>query len=662
MKELEDNLQSQNRYQALITIRHSVQQLHEMLNLETGLDLRAFQKVLDSKLIVQLDPDYPLMVAITGGGCSGKSSLFNAIVGKELSAVKARAGSSRRVLAAIHPAILEKPGFLASLFDAFDAYPEPLTSLEELTERGKPKYASSEEVPRNLVLLDTPDFDTGDQRNFKNRDIAKPVLEACDIFLYIVTNATYANRDNTQFIRETLTGVGLRKVILVYRCSRVISETEVHKHLSTVASNLYGEEYTRLVAGMYRVNEDDEVAAGKTLMRIDPISGCSPLLSALSAMDKAAIRSDFLAAALRDVRSKADRTLAATKRLREELIIYRDAVRIAASWASTEALKDFPKSEFLHRFLHIWEQTQPAPLKKIKGVGKVVGAPVKGMLWLTRKVRDRFWKDEDTQSGSACPDEVLRQNLFEAANSFRNRVLGLKLVVETTDRDPDAAEMLKTIRAIHAESPPGDPTCPHIEELGGHRINIHVSRPRVFEDPGAGNAAPSILWEDELQNIVNAIGEMPRGGDEFDAQIKEIILNFRRTMGSWEKAREVLTAALPSLALFGAGVCVFLTSSPVAGTGIYAHLTALFGLNDLFALAVIPAATGLNEADRKNLQALISPVFADWFGKKAGDVRSILEKRIAGSLLDQIQKLLDETNKPTDELARAIGCLPREES
>ncbi|MFC1819068.1 hypothetical protein ACFL0B_08285, partial [Thermodesulfobacteriota bacterium] len=79
----------------LITVRHSVVRLHEMLKMNADFDLEAFLKVLDSKLLPQLAPDYPLMVAITGGGSTGKSSLFNSLVGKELSAVKAKAGLSR---------------------------------------------------------------------------------------------------------------------------------------------------------------------------------------------------------------------------------------------------------------------------------------------------------------------------------------------------------------------------------------------------------------------------------------------------------------------------------------------------------------------------------------------------------------------------------------
>ncbi|MFA7174391.1 MAG: GTPase [Kiritimatiellia bacterium] len=231
MKELklaEKNEKSEFRKQfhdALVSIRHSVERLHERLGIDPGFDLGTFLKVIDSKLLTRLDPDYPLMVAITGGGSTGKSSLFNSIVGKELSAVKAKAGLSRRVLVAIHPDVVEKPGFLESLFAAFGVVPEKMDSVEQLITPGDPVYVTCDSLPPNLVLLDTPDFDTGDGDNYANRHTAKSVLEASDVFLYIFTNATYNNLANTTFIREMLTGIGDRRAMMIYRCSRALIDS-----------------------------------------------------------------------------------------------------------------------------------------------------------------------------------------------------------------------------------------------------------------------------------------------------------------------------------------------------------------------------------------------------------------------------------------------------
>ena len=71
-------------------------------------------------------------------------------------------------------------------------------SLETLP--GKPLYVLNHSNSNNLVLLDTPDFDTGAKGSYTNREVTRMALEAADILIYIFTNSNYNNRDNTDFI------------------------------------------------------------------------------------------------------------------------------------------------------------------------------------------------------------------------------------------------------------------------------------------------------------------------------------------------------------------------------------------------------------------------------------------------------------------------------
>jgi nicotinamide riboside kinase len=64
--------------------------------------LRAWTHALDVKLLPKLHPDFPLVVAICGGGSAGKSTLFNSLVGRPVSPMGGRAGLNRRVLAALN--------------------------------------------------------------------------------------------------------------------------------------------------------------------------------------------------------------------------------------------------------------------------------------------------------------------------------------------------------------------------------------------------------------------------------------------------------------------------------------------------------------------------------------------------------------------------------
>lgn len=152
---------------------------------------------LDARLLPLINKDLPLMVAVCGGANSGKSSLFNSLLKIRLSAVRGDAGSTRRVLAAIHPAVLSRKNFMENLFEPFGVVPGPLGESSVLLEPGPPLVVSHPDVPQGQILMDTPDFDTGSDDRYLNRHIAREVLEACNVLIYVVTNTTYNNLENT---------------------------------------------------------------------------------------------------------------------------------------------------------------------------------------------------------------------------------------------------------------------------------------------------------------------------------------------------------------------------------------------------------------------------------------------------------------------------------
>ena len=101
-----------------------------------------------------------------------------------------------------------------------------------------------------MILLDTPDFDTGARGGYANRDSARSALEASDILIYVFTNSNYNNRDNTDFIARMLTGIGRRKCFLVYRSYPSFTVEEVAEHAMTVGRNIYGDAADRYVLGV----------------------------------------------------------------------------------------------------------------------------------------------------------------------------------------------------------------------------------------------------------------------------------------------------------------------------------------------------------------------------------------------------------------------------
>ena len=183
---------------------------------------------LNRSVIPQLEADCPLLIAVTGGGSTGKSTLFNALAGQKVSAANPRAGFTRRMVAAIHPKVVADERKMALLFERFraNARPRKLEAADEALQPGDPVYVECPDVPEHLVLIDTPDFDVGTRERFTNRASAKEILDVADAILYIATNATYNNKANTDFVRDILSEVGLRKVALLYRFSPVFDDTE----------------------------------------------------------------------------------------------------------------------------------------------------------------------------------------------------------------------------------------------------------------------------------------------------------------------------------------------------------------------------------------------------------------------------------------------------
>jgi len=113
------NLYKQNITDALKILRTSIPAVQDRLRLGRSKDVATWTKMVDSKLLTRLSSDFPIMATICGGGSSGKSSLFNSMVGKRVSPVGGSAGLNRRVLVSAHQEIFNRLKILPALFEQF---------------------------------------------------------------------------------------------------------------------------------------------------------------------------------------------------------------------------------------------------------------------------------------------------------------------------------------------------------------------------------------------------------------------------------------------------------------------------------------------------------------------------------------------------------------
>ncbi|MGD9366888.1 MAG: hypothetical protein PVH87_14395, partial [Desulfobacteraceae bacterium] len=83
-------------FEALKNLRQNLPRAAEALNVDLGENFPHWHRTLDRKLLPRFQHDMPLVAAICGGGSTGKSTLFNALIGQPVSPVGGRAGLNRR--------------------------------------------------------------------------------------------------------------------------------------------------------------------------------------------------------------------------------------------------------------------------------------------------------------------------------------------------------------------------------------------------------------------------------------------------------------------------------------------------------------------------------------------------------------------------------------
>ncbi len=348
-------------FDALKKLRENIPRLADLLKLGNDEQIRFWADIVDAKLLARLTPDFPVVAAICGGGSSGKSTLFNSLVGDHLAPTGGTAGLNRRVLFSIPAVRAGQTDLFADLARPFKSVPDPLKDSGELTVPGKPLYVLNQSPINNLVILDTPDFDTGAKGAYTNREVTRMALEASDILIYIFTNSNYNNRDNTDFIAQMLTGIGKRKCFLVYRVYPSFTQQEVLDHAMTVAQGIYGELADKYLLGVYRTDEDNDVAAGKGFMKIKPVDAKNiSFAEALQSVDAPKLRSELYTSILSDVYKRAKIINDSAQVSLDELRLYYDALQTAQSHCVHEALKHFPMDRVMRRFARIWAATDPA--------------------------------------------------------------------------------------------------------------------------------------------------------------------------------------------------------------------------------------------------------------------------------------------------------------
>lgn len=154
------------------------------------------------KLLPQLSAEPFLVVAVTGGTNTGKSAVFNHLVGSRTSLVDPNATQTRHPVCSAAKSFLGKHGAdLNRVFADFEV--RPWQSERDAVDDGPANLLILREdpagtQPERLLLLDTPDVDGTLKENWR---LAESVRHAADVLVCVLTQQKYNDAAVRDFFR-----------------------------------------------------------------------------------------------------------------------------------------------------------------------------------------------------------------------------------------------------------------------------------------------------------------------------------------------------------------------------------------------------------------------------------------------------------------------------
>ena len=644
-------------------LRQQLPELLDCLHPGASRQLDTWCRVLDVKLLSRFGPEFPLVAAVCGGGSSGKSTLVNSLAGRRISPVGGTAGLNRRVLLLFNPRWLESGFFLPALEETLDVKTAPLQTTDQLETPGEPLYAALSSMPENLVLLDTPDFDTGARGLYTNRQSAKKWLETADLLIYLFTNSNYANCDNTDFLRQVLTGIGNRPCLLVYRSYPGMDSKLVQEHAGLVAKNIYGRNHKQMVLGVFRADEDNAVAEGGLPLTIRPADGGSSFMNRLAGVDAAVWRRRIAASALEDIVHQSRQAAETAARYLAHLDLYRAALKTIEARCVTEALAHFPSERVLNLFTRIWLQTDPTHVRLMRKTGNLVEWP---LAKLSRAVK--YLKGQK-QTRAESPDlesqrRTVEIDLLQAADHLLRAATADSLSIELPEESDlgKMASTFDTMTAVGTATGNLGTTCPvalakNKNNSGQNLLTIKVDLPACLKQ-----AQTSVRRIDQGRLNLRLAGckdQILQPSSKLESDLQQLASGLREEMGLLDQLRQTAAAMLNVLPATAAVTYIISTGDPVGAAAIKIKLGGLFGLKDLYALIAIPATSSLKKADRQQLQKVLGPVARSWLDSKLSLVQNLFAEHITGQLVvaaDQIHTtasgLLEQVEALTDRIQK----------
>ncbi|MFV0428199.1 MAG: ABC transporter [Arachnia sp.] len=179
------------------------------LPLEGSDEARHHASVLTSQVRDYLLPraaslDAPLLVVVGGSTGAGKSTLVNSLLGASLTRPGILRPTTKSPVLVCHPKDL-------SWFRTSRILPDLVRSTTQVHDSRALQVIEFDALPPGLAILDAPDIDSVDGAN---RRLARQLLQAADLWLFVTSGARYADAIGWELLGEAASRNAVVSVIL----------------------------------------------------------------------------------------------------------------------------------------------------------------------------------------------------------------------------------------------------------------------------------------------------------------------------------------------------------------------------------------------------------------------------------------------------------------
>ncbi len=381
------------------------------------------------KLVPHLAGEGCLIAAVAGGTNTGKSTVFNLLIGDRVSPIVATAAATRRPVIAGN---LKRAAqcLESKLVPEFD--PRPLENPDDVIGGESPDDAlfvtETDRLPDRLVLLDTPDVDSIDTDHWT---VAEHIRATGDVLVAVVTGEKYKDERVVAFFRRARESG--RVVVPVMNKSNAADDFAVaRKQLEEFASDVGTDSPGFTVAHDFNLASDFSAP-------IRSLDGATDLFGYLESLDVPAIKRRVYRGTVERFAEQAGEFLEHAEAVGQGL---RTVVNDFETRAENAARKydPAPGTEVSGLF-HEYVQDKRGPVRRV--IGSTSKEIFRGARFVARSVRQAFQKRADLDTAQEPPtDSEIRADHVRAIDQIA-RSLAASYIESSRNAPEPAGHLLE---------------------------------------------------------------------------------------------------------------------------------------------------------------------------------------------------------------------------